>query len=117
PVGLRRSLAKMLAQALSTCSLASAPQAARTRGREGHAATRGTRCARGQDLPSSLAPLRKAAEPRRVMLEDMGNDVQIVGRERGLDVASGRDVGLPELDVVLPMRVLVQHDFCVFGPL
>src|SRR5438093_685020 len=99
----------MLAQASSTCSLASAPQAARTRGREGHAATRGTRCARGQDLPSSLAPLRKAAEPRRVMLEDMGNDVQVVGRERGLDVAAGRDVGHPEVDLALPGVPERQH--------
>src|SRR5437762_10029545 len=64
-----------------------------------------------------LAPLRKAAEPRRVMLEDMGDDVQVVGRERGLDVAAGRDIGHAEVDLaLLGARGLDQHNFGMVGP-
>src|SRR2546426_9204255 len=85
-------------------------------------------CSRSTVLPMSpvaqrptcrgcLAPLRKAAEPRRVMLEDMGDDVQVVGRERGLDVAAGRDIGHAEVDLALPgTRGLDQHDLGVVGP-
>src|SRR5947207_3487858 len=64
-----------------------------------------------------LAPLDEAAEPRRVELEDMGNDLQVVGRERGLDVAVGRDVGHAEVDLArLGTRALDQRDLGMVGP-
>ena len=47
----------------------------------------------------------------------MGNDIQVVGRERGLNVAAGRDVGHPEVDLALfGARGLDQHDFGMVGP-
>src|SRR5207247_3874388 len=47
----------------------------------------------------------------------MGDDLQVVGRERGLDVAAGRDVGHAEVDLaLLGTRALDQHDFGMVRP-
>jgi len=84
--------------------------------------TRRPRLIEGRPLPLAadcrgLAPLDEAAEPRRVELEDMGNDLQVVGRERGLDVAVGRDVGHAEVDLArLGTRALDQRDLGMVGP-
>src|SRR5437867_2417151 len=43
----------------------------------------------------------------------MGNDLQVVGRERGLDVATGREVSQPEVD--LDLGAFHQHDLGVVG--
>src|SRR5437870_5275071 len=50
-------------------------------------------------------------------LEDVGDDLKIIGRERGLDVAASRDVGHPEVDLaLLGARGLDQHDFGMVSP-
>src|SRR2546426_263101 len=47
----------------------------------------------------------------------MGNDIQVVGRERSLNVAAARDVGHPEVDLALfGARGLDQHYFGMVGP-